>query len=233
MRLRWRGSSPAEDQFEKWIAQRHQQRVLEGNLNPVGPHPDDAFLKELAAKSERIPLSDPRVDHAASCSICMGKLLSLRKAHIAPRSSLKFATAIVACLIIAVAIIVVARRRADTDQATSNVAVVSQTVDLFNSGAYRGEQPSELQSVSLPAAMVRATVILPRFSEPGRYVVAVMHDQASRDLIAQGSATANSIGDKEQVTVDLDLRNARSGAYFLSTTHEQEKASYYYPLQIK
>jgi hypothetical protein len=37
----------------------------------------------------------------------------------------------------------------------------------------------------------------------------------------------------EQVTVELDLRNAQSGAYFLSTTHEQEKASYYYPLQIK
>ena len=36
---------------------------------------------------------------------------------------------------------------------------------------------------------------------------------------------------------DLDAlvaeRAAKAGAYFLATTHEQDQASYYYPLQIK
>jgi hypothetical protein len=29
------------------------------------------------------------------------------------------------------------------------------------------------------------------------------------------------------------LRSAKAGAYFLSTTHEQDQAAYYYPFQIK
>jgi len=29
------------------------------------------------------------------------------------------------------------------------------------------------------------------------------------------------------------LRSVKAGAYFLSTTHEQDQAAYYYPLQIK
>jgi hypothetical protein len=32
--------------------------------------------------------------------------------------------------------------------------------------------------------------------------------------------------------VDLDLRSARAGAYFLSTK-QQDQAAYYYPLLIK
>lgn len=31
----------------------------------------------------------------------------------------------------------------------------------------------------------------------------------------------------------IDLRKSKPGSYFLSTTHEQDQASYYYPLQIK
>ena len=106
-------------------------------------------------------------------------------------------------------------------------------MNLLNAGTFRGDQPRPLQSVTLPAAFVKVTVILPRYSDPGRYMVAVMRDQTGKELIAQGSAVATKNGEKEVVTVDLDLRNAHSGAYFLSTTHEQEKASYYYPLQIK
>jgi hypothetical protein len=33
--------------------------------------------------------------------------------------------------------------------------------------------------------------------------------------------------------VDLDLHSAAAGTYFLATTHEQDQAAYYYPLQIK
>jgi hypothetical protein len=44
-----------------------------------------------------------------------------------------------------------------------------------------GQQP-DLRSVSLPASRVRVTVILPRFSEPGLYLVAVSRDQAGGEL---------------------------------------------------
>ena len=40
-------------------------------------------------------------------------------------------------------------------------------------------------------------------------------------------------GQQEKVSVALNLRKVTAGAYFLSTTHEQDRAAYYYPLQIK
>jgi hypothetical protein len=54
--------------------------------------------------------------------------------------------------------------------------------------------------------------MLPRFSEPGLYLVAISRNPAGGEL---------------------DLRNAAAGSYFFSTTHEQDQTSYYYPLQIK
>jgi hypothetical protein len=52
------------------------------------------------------------------------------------------------------------------------------------------------------------------------------------DPLAHSSAAATSNGDREEVSVNLDLRKSRPGTYFLATTHEQDQASYYYPFQI-
>ena len=78
--MMWRkpDSPPAEDRFEEWFNRKRQESVLEGQVEaPQGPHPDDSFLRDLARKSRSINLSDPRVDHAASCPLCMRKLLAL------------------------------------------------------------------------------------------------------------------------------------------------------------
>ena len=113
------------------------------------------------------------------------------------------------------------------------MAVVSETVNLWDAGTMRGQQTSPLQSVSLPATLVRVKIVLPRFSEPGQYEVAVTRDQAGNDVQAHDTVTATSNSGREELSVDLDLRKAAAGPYFLSTTHEQDQASYYYPLQIK
>jgi hypothetical protein len=115
----------------------------------------------------------------------------------------------------------------------TNSAVVAETVNLWDAGAFRGQHPGQLQSVSLPAARVQLTIILPRFSSPGQYVVAVTHDPDGNGLIAETAATAVSRRQQEILSVDLDLRRAHAGQYYLSTTHEQDQASYYYPLQIR
>jgi hypothetical protein len=81
--------------------------------------------------------------------------------------------------------------------------------------------------------LVRLTVILPRFSPPGQYAVAVTQDQDGNGVVAQKSVTATTDRDHESVVAELDLRTAKAGAYFLATTHEQDQASYYYPLQIR
>ena len=96
-----------------------------------------------------------------------------------------------------------------------------------------GPTTSPLQSVSLPSTLVRVNIVLPSFSAPGQYEVAVTRDQAGNDVQAHNTVTATSNRGREEVSVDLDLRKAAAGPYFLSTTHEQDQASYYYPLQIK
>ena len=233
MRLSWRRSSRAEDRFETWMAQRHQERVLAGETTVIGPCPDQAFLRDLAHRSKRIALSDPRVVHAASCPECMGRLLAFRNVDRSRRRKLTAAAAFAACLLVAAVFVSVTEYRMHRKQSAANVAVASAPVDLFDAGTIRGEHPGALQSVLLPASVVKVAVILPRFSPAGQYALAVTQDQNGNGVVAQGSAAATSSGDHVTVSVELDLRKANAGAYFLATIHEQDQAAYYYPLRIK
>ena len=232
MRLNLRWPSRAEDRFEKWIAQRHQERVLAGEITPQGPCPGEDFLQKLARKSRDIRLSDPRVDHAATCPACMRRLLTMRREHHSRWQKTILVTAVTACVVIA-AVITVARYELQKHSLATNSAVVAETVNLWDAGAFRGQQPGQLQSVSLPAARVRLRILLPRFSSAGQYVVAVTHGPDGSGLISEAVASATNRGQQEAITVDLDLRRAHVGQYYLSTTHEQDQASYYYPLQIR
>lgn len=232
MRLNLRWPSRAEDRFEKWIAQRHQERVLAGDTTVAGPCPDETFLEDLSRRSRSIALSDPRVDHAATCPTCMNRLLVLRREHHSRRQKLVFATTIAVCVIIA-AIVTISRYEMGNRSLPTNTAPVAAKVNLWDAGAFRGQQTGPLQSVSLPAALVRVTIILPRFSSLGRYVVAVTHDPSGNGVVAEAAATAISSENQETLVADLDLRRAKTGRYYLSTTHEQDQAAYYYPLEIK
>ena len=147
---------------------KYQERVLAGEVTPQSPCPDEGFLRDLARKSKRIALSDPGVDHAASCPRCMSRLLILRQANHSHRRKLVLTFAAASCLVILVALIALARYGVHKESPPANMAVVSQTVNPWNAGTFRGAQPGSLQSVSLPAALVRLTIILPRFSAPGQ-----------------------------------------------------------------
>jgi hypothetical protein len=234
--MMWRkpDSPPAQDRFEEWFNRKRQESVLEGQVEaPQGPHPDDSFLRDLARKSKSINLSDQRVDHAASCPLCMRKLLALRNEKATSTRRVALAAIVVSCVLIVASIVWISSRRSPEMQPTPNAAVVSKTLDLFNAGSYRGDQPTPLQSVSLPTALVKVTVVLPRYSTPGQYVVAVTQDQSGSNPVAKGIGPAVSDGSRQLVTVTLDLRSATTGPHFLSTTREQDQASYYYPLDIR
>jgi hypothetical protein len=163
----------------------------------------------------------------------MSRLIAFRLENRSRRRKLVLATAVALCTVIAAIVITVARYGMHRQLPSAELAVQSETVNLWDAGTIRGNQPGSLQSVSLPAALVRLTIILPRFSPPGQYAVAVTQDQNGNGVIAEGGVTATSNGDHESVSVELDLRSAKAGAYFLATTHEQDQASYYYPLQIR
>lgn len=233
MNLLGHRSSRAEGRFEDWIEQRHQERVLSGQTQPLGQCPDDAFLRALARRSKAIPLSDARIDHTATCPNCMSRLLNLRVGYRSRKRKLAFATAAVACLILAAGITVWSRYEGGRPQTLALAPPISKTVDLWNSGTYRGQQLSPPHPIVLPTARLRLTIILPRFSPSGRYLVAVTRDQNGNGVIAEGLASAAAISEQEMVIVALDLRTAKTGSYFLSITREQDQAAYYYPLQIR
>src|SRR5438270_229238 len=161
----------------------------------------------------------------------MRQLFAAHEESRSRRLKLVFAVAATSCLLVA-ALFLGSRHWGRTeDRVSTDMAAVSQTVDLSNAGTFRGDQPAPLQAVSLPAALVKVTIILPRYSEPGRYVVSVTRDQRGSNLLASSIGTTND--SRDRVEVVLDLRKSPPRAYFLSTTHVQDQASYYYPLQIK
>jgi hypothetical protein len=140
-------------------------------------------------------------------------------------------TAVAACAVIAIALVV--WKIGIGRNASSSTAIIAQSVNLYDAGVVRGEQAGQLQSVSLPAALIKLTVVLPRHSAPGQYLIAITRDQNGNGVVAEGLASTSGTGNEQQITADLDLRSAKAGQYFLSTTHEQDQAAYYYPLQIK
>ena len=163
----------------------------------------------------------------------MRRLLALRREHHSLPLRLVLTAAVASCLLIAALLVGLTRRGPNSNQQTADPAAVPESVDLWNAGTFRGDQPGSLRAVTLPAALVKVTIVLPRYSDPGRYTVAVTRDQVGTDLLAKASATATGNRDREEVSVYLDLRKSQPGSYFLSTTHEQDQASYYYPLQIR
>jgi len=56
---------------------------------------------------------------------------------------------------------------------------------------------------------------------------------AGTDVQTYGTVTATSNSGREEVSVELYLGKVAAGPYFFSTTHEQDQASYYYPVPVK
>ena len=125
--------------------------------------------------------------------------------------------------------------KAGPDRQVASSQPINASVDLFTSGTLRGsgDDAAPLQEVSLSASIVHLSVVLPRFSEVGRYDVLVSKDKAGTQIVAMGAGNATEIAGKVGVEVTLDLRAARPGSYFLATVRGVDSGTYYYPLRIK
>ncbi len=112
---------------------------------------------------------------------------------------------------------------------------VHANVDLFEAATLRGvgEDPNPLQEVILPAAVVRLSVVLPRFSQSGEYTILVSKDRRGKQVVAEGHATTEDARGKVGLDVTLDLRAASPGAYFLATVRGSDNGTYYYPLKVQ
>jgi len=91
-----------------------------------------------------------------------------------------------------------------------------------------GSAPLDFTSVatSLSASPFRAANTSPDKSFASLTAVA----RPIRSGVSHSMILSNG---RERVSVALDLRNGKTGVYFLSTSHEQDRAAYYYPLSIR
>jgi hypothetical protein len=212
---------------------------LEANPNPerIGC-PEEPTLRALA--EDRLPVSHPARLHLASCSECFAEFRGFRgdweQSRKARRRIIGWAVAASLIAVIGIGIWQYQHSRATQIAAVRMTATkpVNATVDLFNVGTVRGEDAdaNALKQVFLPAAIVRLSVTLPRFSESGRYEVLVSRDKFETEVVAKGLGDAVASGGKVFVAVTLDLRAAKPGAYFLATVRGSDNGMYYYPVQI-
>jgi hypothetical protein len=221
-----------------------RQFFIEANSNPERQGcPDEKTLKDIA--ENRLPLKHPATLHLASCSPCFVEFRSFKEQYDAARSLKRrvLALAIAACLVVAAGIYgsrVLFERKAPSaignGALTGNAQTVAndRTIDLFDHGTVRGgSQPSPLDAVSLPSSLVHLRLILPRFSDPGSYTVAVSKDKGGTEIVARGSGMTVAAGPRLLLEVTLDLRRAQVGSYFLATVRESDNGTYYYPLKVQ
>lgn len=215
-----------------------QQAALTGYPNPDRAGcPGQKILEEVAGAL--IASAHPAYQHIKHCSPCLKEMLDLRGRYLEAQQAAsvkqkrQLMSVIAACLLVTFLIgFLVFRLEKRAYTQAELAAAPMRIVNLWDVGTLRGDQPNNLSAVSLPASLVRVTVILPRLSELGQYTIAVTKDTTGKSLLAEGKASAVAEGSQALVRVVLDLRKTKGGLYFLSTTREQDQASYYYPLQV-
>jgi hypothetical protein len=150
-----------------------------------------------------------------------------------------FPLAIAAGLFLAVGSFLVLKQHPVSSPVANPVASsasVSIAVNLFDVPTRRGggedQEAVPLQEVTLPAGLVHLAITLPRFSENGKYQIQVLRDRTGRGVVATGFGDAEESNGRVSVKVTLDLRNAKSGAYFLASVRGSDNGTYYYPLQV-
>jgi hypothetical protein len=235
-----------DDDDDTLLFEKLQEHVLERHPNPerIGCI-DQTTLKTWVYSPQKLDLSDPKYLHVLKCAECTRDLLELRKQRNAQRVGTAqgtrrradwrwagVAAILVCCLAIGGSVYWRIHSSASSSQAIP-AAPVAETIDLSQAGTTRGGETSNVPPVILPRRVVAAHILLPYFSPGGKYAVSVTTDRNNSAAKAEGTGTANVNGFHADLSVNLDLRGLPQGTYYLATTHEGDRASYYYPLTVR
>ena len=235
-----------DDDDDSLLFEKLQEHVLERYPNPERKGCiDHATLETWVYSPQKLDLSDPKYLHVLKCAECTRELIELRKQRDARRAAQIGTQAarprnwqwvgLAAILVCCIALGGVAYWRVHSptsSNATIPATPVALTIDLSQAGTTRGGETSTVPPVTLPRRVVAAHILLPYFSPGGKYVISVTTDRNGTPAEAEGQAVAIVNGFHAELTVNLDLRHLSSGTYYLSTTHEGDQASYFYPLTV-
>ena len=240
-----------DDDDDTLLFEKLQEHVLEKYPNPerIGCI-DHSTLKMWVYSPQKLDLSDPKYLHVLKCAECTRELIELRKRRNQQRgqtgvAGVRLATkrspdwrwaGIAAVLLCGLALAGVAYWRVHAPTSISQVVPatpMAETIDLSQAGTTRGNETSNVSPVALPRSVIATHILLPYFSPGGKYVVSITMGKDSSPAKAEGMGTANVNGFHADLTVTLDLRSLPAGTYYLATTHEGDRASYYYPLTLR
>ena len=210
-----------------------QEAILRNFPNPGRKGcPGDKVVREVAARRELI--EDDTWHHITHCSPCYATFLQYKDEIRGERRRrglfILVGAALAACLLVTVGAWWTGLLPGHRAEPT--VVAADRTVDLYDWDAERGGVLREGREITLPRTVVRVHIILPRFSQPGAYQVAVCRDRTMDSAIAENAANAIAEGPRQIVTVVLDLRSAKSGDLWFATKRESDEAGYYFPVRI-
>jgi hypothetical protein len=236
-----------DDDDDSLLFKKLREHVVERYPNPERKGCiDHSTLETWVYSPRKLDLSDPKYLHVLKCAECTNELIELRQQRDARRRAQIGNEAtrarnwrwlgIAAVLVCSIAIGGVAYWRLHSptsSSATIPATPVALTIDLSQAGTTRGGETSTVPPVTLPRRVVAAHILLPYFSPGGKYVVSVTMDKDGTPARAEGTGTAAVNGFHADLPVILDLRNLPQGTYYLATTHDGDRASYYYPLTLR
>ena len=236
-----------DDDDDSLLFEKLQEHVLERYPNPERTGCiDHATLETWVYSPQKLDLSDPKYLHVLKCAECTRELIGLRKQRDASRRvQIGKATArtrnwrwagLAAVLVCCIALGGVAYWRMHSPGssiATIPATPVALTIDLSQAGTTRGGETPTVPPVALPRRVVAAHILLPYFSPGGKYVISVTMDKDGSPAKAEGMGAANVNGMHADLSVTLDLRSLPQGTYYLATTHEGDRASYFYPVTVQ
>lgn len=233
--------APLSDDEFKRIHRTLQELALAAYPNPERRGcPGTEVLRKIANTSW--PADHPGYDHVKHCSPCLREMLDLQEEIFVAKTRRRYRMyriAIAAMLVLAAGVGFAAwrlARHSNPSGASTNITSIvhlRRLADLFDEpDALRGDEQKSIKTIYLPPAPLELKVILPRFSRPGVYQIAICRDRSENSTLVKAVGHAVADGQREIVTVMLDLSSLSNGSYWLSTKSEDDGGSYYFPTKL-
>jgi hypothetical protein len=214
-----------------------EQLLLTAYPNPERKGcPGRDVLANLAGKER--DADDPNWYHVWHCSPCYAEFKQLRDArwewekvqkHRRSRATWIAVAAAALVLIVSGAALWIQRNRQP-----SPVEVAQVTLDLSDLDAKRDVgQDHAIRLHPVPRKVDDVRIILPRFSDEGKYTVAVLKSKNTDVALAVGKAPSVKSGGQLILSVKLDLSQAAPGTYLLETRLDGGDQIYYYPFRVE
>jgi len=204
--------------------------------NP-NPHridcPPQEVLQSVARREANV--SKDVFIHLTKCSECSVdvKAYRLRFQRRRTRKNFLFASGLLAAGLAGLIVLVVPRMSPFHARVIHLPSHRTQDVpiNLWDQDMLRGGNQA-LRTIRVPPTSVRLIITLPPFSRPGAYQISLCRERTDASAVVRAKAPAVPNGPRKIVTVVLDLAGVQKGSYWLSTRHDEDDASDYFPVKV-